>query len=412
MQRNNIQQMLFKLSLALFLILTPFLFPLTVFAALEDGLVAHYPLDGDVSDISLSANNGSINGAVPTFDRNGNPDGAIAFDGVDDSLLIPHISALNMNVDGFAVSFFIKVAPDQIGRSFAIFDKFNQFNCFGTITGWTIQNALAGPNVSYAYGDYANLINIPGPSLVDDQWHHVLVMIDLGTISFYIDGELLASQLLESSPVGNTAPLNVGKWACGASRFFHGALDDIRFYNRPLSGEEIAILNNTTEEKPPITPEPPVEPEPIDPDTLRPIANTDLVIQSVSIDPITGEVSIKATLDSASAAWSDINRTPDIRLTMEVKSNDGSETPGIVGDNSVPLLTDEQTNKLIYGAQEGDIEDESAVCEVEDTHNHKHDKHPHHKRGKHHRSPTHGGYDAKAWWENKFKELRENRRHH
>jgi hypothetical protein len=177
-----------------------------------------------------------------------------------------------------------------------------------------------------------------------------------------------------------------------------------------------AALYTQVPEQAPVEPAPPVDPEPtIDPGTLRPTANTDLVIQSVTIDPVTGEVTIKATLDSASSAWAELNSTPDIRLTLEVKSNDGTETLGIAGDSSVPLLTDEQNNKLFYGDITGDItgniEAEPVVCEAEDRHYH-HNKHPHHKRGKHHRSPEHGGYDADEWWENKFKQFRERTRNH
>lgn len=377
--------------------------PLYAGAALEDGLVAHYPLDGDVTDISPTANSGIADGATPTLDHFGRADHALAFDGINDFLQIPHNSSLNMNINGFAVSFFVKVDLNAIGTTFTLFDKISRSNCLTANNGWTLQNALTGASLTFAYADFATFYKLPGPTIVDTDWHHIVVRTSNNQLNFFIDGVNVSSNYLFANPANSSAPLLVGKRGCGDDLFFQGALDDIRFYNRALRDDEIMTLYTQAPEQPPVEPAPPVDPEPaIDPSTLRPIANTDLVIQSVSIDPITGEVTIKATLDSASA-WNELNSTPDMRLTLEVKSNDGSEALGIVGDSSVPLLTDDQNNKLFYG----DIEAEPVVCEVEEEpHHHKHDKHSHHQRGKDHRSPAHGGYDADEWWENKFKQYR------
>ena len=391
------------------------LIPLYAGAALEDGLVAHYPLDGDVTDISLATNSGIADGATPTFDRFGRADHAFAFDGINDFLQIPHNGSLNMNINGFAVSFFVKVDLNAIGSTFTLFDKIARSNCLTANNGWTLQNALTGASLDFAYADYATFFKLPGPTIVDADWHHIVIRSSNSLLNFFIDGVNFSGNYLYANPAGNSAPLLVGKRGCGNDLFFQGALDDIRFYNRALSDDEIMTLYTQAPEQPPVEPQPSVDPAPavdpepiIDPSTLRPIANTDLVIQSVTIDPVTGEVTIKATLDSASNAWTEFNSTPDIRLTVEVKSNDGTETLGIVSDSSVPLLSDEQNNQLFYGDIEGNTEAEPVVCEVEEEedHHHHHDKHPHHQRGKDQRSPAHGGYDADEWWENKFKQYR------
>lgn len=390
--------------------------PLYAGAALEDGLAAHYPLDGDVTDISPTAISGIADGATPTLDRFGRADHALAFDGINDFLQIPHNNSQNMNINGFAVSFFVKVDLNAIGTTFTLFDKISRSDCLTANNGWTLQNALTGASLAFAYADFATFYKMPGPTIIDTDWHHIVARTSNNQLNFFIDGVNFSTSYLFANPANSSSPLLVGKRGCGNDLFFQGALDDIRFYNRALSDDEIMTLYTQAPEQPPVEPAPPVDPEPaIDPSTLRPTANTDLVIQSVSIDPITGEVTIKATLDSASSAWNELNSTPDIRLTLEVKSNDGSETLGIVGDSSVPLLTDDQSNKLFYGDIEDNTESgtetEPVVCEVENEPHH-HNKHSHHQRGKDHRSPTHGGYDADEWWENKFKQLRERTRNH
>ncbi len=377
-------------------------FPLMTIAALDDGLVAHYPFDGNATDTSGLSPNGTLVGPTSTTDRNGNPDSALFFDGIDDYIIVSHSDSLNLNSNGFAVSFFIQIDPNQVDETSSIFDKFSSLDCAGyTASGWSLKGHLSS-NLSITYGDGANNIGVTGPAVPSEQWHHVIGMVDNNTFSFFIDGQLLSSQNLYTPPTGNTFPLLIGKWACDNRRFFfHGAIDDIRIYNRALTDEEISILSETDIAEPPVEPEPepPVEPEP---ETLRPISNTDLVIQSVSIDPVTGELSIKATLDSSSPAWNDIDSNPDIRLTVEVQSNDGTEILGIVGDSSVQITTNEQSNQLGFG----DIQ--AAACEVNDddkhnhSHKHKHGKHEkHRKHGKHHKELS-----AKEWWGEQFRKAK------
>jgi len=48
---------------------------------LSDGLVAHYPFDGDANDVSGHENHGTVKGATLTVDRFGNPNSAYHFDG-------------------------------------------------------------------------------------------------------------------------------------------------------------------------------------------------------------------------------------------------------------------------------------------------------------------------------------------
>jgi hypothetical protein len=51
------------------------------FTDLKDGLVAHYPFNGNANDESGNGNNGTVNGATLTTDRFGNMNKAYSFDG-------------------------------------------------------------------------------------------------------------------------------------------------------------------------------------------------------------------------------------------------------------------------------------------------------------------------------------------
>ncbi|MBF0574179.1 MAG: hypothetical protein HQK69_10565 [Desulfamplus sp.] len=54
-------------------------------ADLSDGLVAYYPFNGNANDESGNGNNGTVDGATMTADRNGNANSAYSFDGVNSS---------------------------------------------------------------------------------------------------------------------------------------------------------------------------------------------------------------------------------------------------------------------------------------------------------------------------------------
>ena len=53
-------------------------------ADLDEGLVAHYPFNGNANDESGNGNNGTVNGATLTADRSGNEDCAYFFNGNGD----------------------------------------------------------------------------------------------------------------------------------------------------------------------------------------------------------------------------------------------------------------------------------------------------------------------------------------
>lgn len=80
-----------------------------------------------------------------------------------------------------------------------------------------------------------------------NRWHHVLVTYDgskfAAGVKIYVDGAPVKTRILMdtlSNVIKTTEPLRIG--ARGTSDFFQGAIDDVRFYERQLSTEEIAAL--------------------------------------------------------------------------------------------------------------------------------------------------------------------------
>ena len=77
-------------------------------------LVAHYPLDGDVTDVGDHIDGGFVVGATPTSDRFGAPDSAYAFDGEGDRIVMDRGS--HLAVDTVSIAAWIRMDDDTAPR--------------------------------------------------------------------------------------------------------------------------------------------------------------------------------------------------------------------------------------------------------------------------------------------------------
>jgi hypothetical protein len=57
----------------------------------SEDLVAWYPFNGNANDESGNGNNGTVNGATLTTDKDGNENSAYSFDGNDDIIDLPEL---------------------------------------------------------------------------------------------------------------------------------------------------------------------------------------------------------------------------------------------------------------------------------------------------------------------------------
>ncbi|MHC4175518.1 MAG: LamG domain-containing protein, partial [Planctomycetota bacterium] len=128
----------------------------------------------------------------------------------------------------------------------------------GTIVGW-------GPNVDgQRFGFRVNDDrirmehaggNVQGESnITDGQWHHVAVTVQENvTISYpdvilYVDGIDDTRATVDPDAFNLTAgeDVRIGSRPASNDRFFIGAIDDVRIYDRALTQEEIAWLAGRT----------------------------------------------------------------------------------------------------------------------------------------------------------------------
>ncbi len=71
------------------------------------------------------------------------------------------------------------------------------------------------------------------------EWHHVVAIVENNIPDFYVDGVITGKTVaaFTRTPTGNTNPLLIGRRDDGL--YFNGKIDDVRIYNRALTGQEI-----------------------------------------------------------------------------------------------------------------------------------------------------------------------------
>jgi hypothetical protein len=210
---------------------------------ITNGLVAYYPFNGNPNDASGNGNNGIVNGATLTPDRFGNANSAYSFNGinnnisfaslpltqVDDWTMTAWLQPASLNQAGIAVSMGYDPgpsAPGGNGYSFGILgqDAYPLYETLG--------NQLFGA-FGYVEGFYGGFTFTS-----TNQWYQVVMMRSAGVTTFYVGGV--------ATPTGTTStPLTPTAFTIGSEnglRYFNGAIDDVRIYNRALSSNEVAQL--------------------------------------------------------------------------------------------------------------------------------------------------------------------------
>lgn len=205
-------------------------------ADLTTGLAGYYKFDGNANDSSGFGNNGTEQGG-PAY-ISGQCSQAIDFDGVNDYVQLPTASNLNMGVNPFTISAFVKTSVSNNGT---IFCK------YATPTGFHVGFYYDTGKVHMGTFDasHGSTEILSNTSIADGQWHCVAwVREGDGTLKIYIDGVLDKSQQFPIVNIDTTIAPRIGVDAQEFLNFYEGSLDEVRVYNRALSVSEIQAVTN------------------------------------------------------------------------------------------------------------------------------------------------------------------------
>lgn len=207
-------------------------------AALNSGLVAHLPLNGNGDDITGNGNNGVLlNGASGDTDRFGVANGSVRLDGTND--FIDLTDGVYFTGSAFTVSVWLN---KQSNESFSRYFDFGNGQQNNNVLAF-ISNGTNGRPGAQIYSGNSAQSTITSPTAVPlNQWHLMTMTYENGTARVYINGVQVVSgpQNIPQNIVRTLCYIGRSNWA--ADGYANGRFDDFRIYNRALSAAEIQQL--------------------------------------------------------------------------------------------------------------------------------------------------------------------------
>ncbi|MBK9175934.1 MAG: T9SS type A sorting domain-containing protein [Flavobacteriales bacterium] len=205
-------------------------------AQLEVGLRGHWTFGaGSTMDLSGQNNNGSIVGGVSTTnDRSGNPGCALLFPGNNSHVTVPFSADLDIApADAFTVSLWYQGGSTAVGDLEWLFGKRAAGGSFEAT-----DYALSLYDLNRVLGSSGNstaLWSPVMPPIPDAQWHHVALIYTNGNWQLWLDDVLVVAPIQQTFVSQSNHGIAMGVQ-------FAGALDDIRFYDRAVSPQEVDLL--------------------------------------------------------------------------------------------------------------------------------------------------------------------------
>lgn len=227
-----------------------------VYASLTDGLVSHYPFNGNANDVGINHNNGTLHGGVTlAADHNGNPNSAYHFNGTDG-----FITASSTNLPTGERTVVISFKANNLNILPALLGYGGSGICG---TSWIMGLKYIGDPSDvgryYATG-HCNVHSLSKAYLqewVRNHWVHLAISTKSQGTSIYVNGIKKASNKRFFSNTPSTGKL----LAIGMATYhdgllypnasctvdpnigcFSGEIEDVKIYDRALADTEVKEL--------------------------------------------------------------------------------------------------------------------------------------------------------------------------
>ena len=186
------------------------------------------------ADKTPNENHGTVYGATVGAD-------ATSFNGTDNYISIPDSPEFDLT-GAFTISAWVKTsqsAQEAIVCKDGDSSDYPNY-CIDFLSG-TIR--LFGYEGSSGKG-----LAVASKDISDNEWHHIVGTFDgVDNWNIYVDVTATGSATEAASLTTTNKPLLIGDRAMRASMEYNGSIDEVRFYNRALSTDEItALYNNGT----------------------------------------------------------------------------------------------------------------------------------------------------------------------
>ncbi|MFK8160920.1 MAG: LamG domain-containing protein [Lewinella sp.] len=207
--------------------------------SLQSGLLFYTPFSGNADDLGINGLTGAVSGATITTDRHGVANEAYRFDGVDDFInygAAPHLALGSRST--YTMTAWVKLEDRGDDLRNTIISKFNG----GVAAGWYL--AVNADERIQAYRNVAPWSVVGSPTIPYNEYVHVAVSFDGSNLSVWLNGILDGTVVFGGHPSDiNTNVLIGGSYSRNnIVPLLKGVVDEIRIYNRLLTGTELTWL--------------------------------------------------------------------------------------------------------------------------------------------------------------------------
>lgn len=212
---------------------------------LTDGLVAYYPFNGNANDESGNGNHGTPSNIELALGVNGDTDTAYQFGGIDNPgyIYVPNSESLQFT-DGATFSAYVKPTSWTNMDGYGYKTESNGVHCiFAKDHDQSgVAFFLRGNDDDISFWTSWGDISCQASGYFLNKWIHVAFVYGDGYARLYVNGQLMD----EKESTTNFSRVNGRNLYIGKFRDswypFSGLIDEVRIYNRALTGSEIKTL--------------------------------------------------------------------------------------------------------------------------------------------------------------------------
>ena len=142
----------------------------------KNGLIGWWPFNGNANDESGNGNNGTVNGATLTSDKNGKINSAYSFNGLNN-----YISTSRTSLSNFSFSIWFNTA--QIEPYSSLIDAYKE--------NWEIYLSSLRPTFTTFSSPSKYAEYISDQSIIKNKWNHLVCTFSSGTVKMYLNNLLI-----------------------------------------------------------------------------------------------------------------------------------------------------------------------------------------------------------------------------
>src|SRR3989344_5919219 len=200
---------------------------------LSNGLIAHLPMDLNGSDISGNNNHATVSnsGVQPTTNVQNVPASALYFTGSTGQGMLSFATSLLNNRTAFSMSYWFNLAQLNNGMSLVGQDNILETGYYTGPSRITVYHPTGSTTVPLTLGT--------------NVWQHLVITCDGTELKAYVNGLLIATSTGNYALGSNATTTRIGGNVVNlaGNSWLRGSIDEVRFYDRVITSDEIEVLS-------------------------------------------------------------------------------------------------------------------------------------------------------------------------